>query len=272
MQVREALDRVKEEMGIPNPGMPAKAPGWSSLQRFLRCSEEYRLYYLVKENRGIVDQGTGYQQLGIIVHDFLAEHYRNGPDRVREFKDKLIDLPSHVESFLEAWRIYEGYRDEYMFDWWKKEDVFAVEEWGVLQNPTFLTRVDLIIKLKKNAIPGFAEGYYIVDHKTASKFDYASLNCWYHDVEIITQQMAWYDKIDLKGTIINLVGKQKKQKFERPMVHCMTEKFDWCKEFLKEKIGQMQLYKSTDHYWEKNPQGCVDRKYGVCGFYSTCWG
>lgn len=114
----------------------------------------------------------------------------------------------------------------------------------------------------------------IVTHNTASRFTMDLLQGWHNDGEILGQIMVWKQaKLDkkygkLRGTIVNIVGKQKKPQFERVIVPAQA----WHVREHTQDLQVWALYQQmcrTTGLWPKARNNCVGR-YGMCDLFSHC--
>jgi hypothetical protein len=123
-------------------------------------------------------------------------------------------------------------------------------------------------------VNGFAPGTFILEHKTASRFDDASLDGWVNDGEVIGQAML-YDRMGLadkfgplQGTIVNICGKQKESKFHRSFVAPPT----WQKQ---EHAKDLQLWTAFRQLcvslgdFPRARTNCINR-FGMCGQWDHC--
>lgn len=114
----------------------------------------------------------------------------------------------------------------------------------------------------------------IVTHNTAARFTMDLLQGWHNDGEILGQIMVWKQaKLDkkygkLRGTIVNIVGKQKKPQFERVIVPAQA----WHVREHTQDLQVWALYQQmcrTTGLWPKARNNCVGR-YGMCDLFSHC--
>ena len=114
----------------------------------------------------------------------------------------------------------------------------------------------------------------IVTHNTSARFTMDLLQGWHNDGEILGQIMVWKQaKLDkkygkLRGTIVNIVGKQKKPQFERVIVPAQA----W---HVREHTQDLQLWNlyqqlcRTTNSWPKARNNCIS-KFGMCDLFTHC--
>jgi len=126
----------------------------------------------------------------------------------------------NIDALQDAWRILEAYRLFYIEDYLTP---VAVEYHTVDPKTHESCRYDLIAIAHEGN--GFIEpGACIVEHKTAGRFSSDQLDGWVNDGEVLGQIMLW-ERLklhkrfgELKGVIVNILGKQKEPLFHRTLV------------------------------------------------------
>jgi intein/homing endonuclease len=114
----------------------------------------------------------------------------------------------------------------------------------------------------------------IITHNTASRFTADLLEGWHNDGEILGQIMVWKQaKLDkkygkLRGTIVNIVGKQKIPQFQRVIVPAQRWHVSGHDEDLKVWAALQEMYRATNT-WPKARNNCVHR-YGLCQLFQHC--
>lgn len=268
--INDAVDAAKKSLGYRIRKPVLKAHGWSGFGKFMSCRKKYFYSYVDKADP--IDSGdSSALEVGILVHAFLEIMYLKGD--VEALKIAILNQDCDVVNVLEAWRIYEAYCEEYVVDYLIPK---RVECWVHSEAIPFIGRIDLVAEIA-DPPPGLRPGLYIVDHKTTSRFDSVAREAWYHDGEILGQQMCW-DSLwgskftpPLQGSIINLIGKQKKKpKFERIVIPIRPKRLDELKRDLLGAACGLGDARRTNE-WPKNRSSCVTR-YGKCRFYGECWG
>lgn len=260
-------------------------PAWTSTAVYMSCPEKYRLRYIAKAKG--VDTYKDEKEIGILVHYLLSHYYNktsNYPpqDLIDRFRFDNAD-PMILE---EGWRIFQGYILEYEGDCnWK---VLSNEKTYSSIRENYSATPDLTIEvIQPSLVDGTDEGIYLVDHKTKGRFD-KSISLWRHDGEILGEIMAFLDstKSDLgsedlevaefasnllsrfRGVIINLIGKQKDQRFARVVVPFNEADIDEFRRNLAYWGNQRKLSQITGYY-PRNNTACVTGF--PCDFYTTCW-
>lgn len=221
--------QIFDNAGVPRLGGASGDRGWSSISTFQRCPYLWHMRYNVAPRvRGDVAPLAGPEALevGGTTHTFLALYYQRQidpeyPITPEAMRDGLIAGYANPDYVVESWRLYEAYRVRYA------DDVFrplAVEYRLVDPKTGRSCRYDLVAALDEPH-PGLLPGVYLIDHKTASRFDYATLNQWRNDGELLGQ-WELYEKLKLEkrfgplaGLCANIIGKQKEPKFERVFVN-----------------------------------------------------
>lgn len=248
----------------------ASGRGWSSHATFQRCPYLFKLSYL-EGQRGAPSSAL---TTGSAFHTFLALHYswmidENWPLSPQTAKDMLMTMGADAKAIIEAFRLYEAYADKYANDYLTP---LAMEDWA--QDPDGNTcRYDMIAEVRE-AQPGLMPGVYIVEHKTAARFTADALEGWRNDGEILGQIMIWKRaKLDkkygkLRGTIVNIVGKQKVIQFHRTIVPAQRWHVQQHMEDLKMWSALQQMYAATG-VWPKARANCVT-KFGLCNFFDHC--
>ena len=248
----------------------ASGRGWSSHATFQRCPYLFKLSYL-EGQRGAPLTAL---EVGSLVHTFLALHYTWMLDETLTLtpfvaRDSLLAAGARPQSFIESWRLYEAYADKYQNDYLTP---LAMEDWA--QDPDGNTcRYDMIAEVSEAQL-GVVPGVYIVEHKTAARFTADALEGWRNDGEILGQIMIWKRaKLDkkygkLRGTIVNIVGKQKVIQFHRTIVPAQKWHVTQHMEDLKMWSALQQMYAATG-VWPKARANCVT-KFGLCNFFDHC--
>lgn len=248
----------------------ASGRGWSSHATFQRCPYLFKLQYL-EGQRGTPSTAL---ETGSAFHTFLALHYTWMLDENLQLtpyvaKDMLLSMGADAKAVIEAFRLYEAYADKYQNDYLTP---IEMEAWA--QDPDGNTcRFDMIAEVVE-AQPGVMPGVYIIEHKTAARFTADALEGWRNDGEIFGQIMIWKRaKLDkkygkLRGTIVNIVGKQKIIQFHRTIVPAQKWHVQQHMEDLKMWSALQQMYAATD-VWPKARANCVT-KFGMCSFFDHC--
>lgn len=265
----EAMNEIFAHFKMEKMG-GASGRGWSSHATFQRCPYLFKLTYL-EGQRGAPSAAL---TTGSAFHTFLALHYTWMLDENLQLtpyvaKDMLLSLGADAKAVIEAFRLYEAYADKYQSDYLTP---LAMEDWA--QDPDGNTcRYDLIAEVSE-AQPGIVPGVYIVEHKTAARFTADALEGWRNDGEILGQIMIWKRaKLDkkygkLRGTIVNIVGKQKVIQFHRVIIPAQRWHVQQHMEDLKMSTALQQMYAATDR-WPKFRANCVT-KFGLCSFFDHC--
>ncbi len=120
-------------------------------------------------------------------------------------------------------------------------------------------------------------GTYIVEHKSAGRFDQATLYGWANDGEVLGEA-ALYKALglekrygELQGIIVNILGKQPKNPQQhRTIVRPLQWQLDHHLADLDHWENLIQLSISTRRF-PRSRSGCVGR-YGMCDLFDHCAG
>lgn len=268
-RIDDALEEIFKRHKMDRLG-GASGRGWSSYATFQRCPYLYKVTYIDGE-RGVAAMAL---ETGSAFHTFMALHYlwmldenlSLTPDVCR---DELMNSGARVEAILAGWKCYESYRDHYANDYLYP---LAIEDWAQGHRGN-TCRYDLIAKVVADQ-PGIQAGTWIIEHKTAARFTADLLEGWHNDGEILGQIMVWKQaKLDkkygkLRGTIVNIVGKQKIPQFQRVVVPAQAWHVSGHDDDLKVWAALQEMYRATDT-WPKARNNCVHR-YGLCSLFQHC--
>jgi hypothetical protein len=248
--------------------------GWSSFSTFQRCPYLFKRMY-IDGQRDKEGRPSPALEIGSAFHTFAAVYYQKiitpdyplTPELLHEF---LIDFGVSMQSLMEAWRIWQGYAIEYETDYVVP---LAVEYHIVDPKTKESARFDLIAKVEK-PLPGIVAGTYIVEHKSAGRFDDATIDGWRNDGEVLGQIMLWNRlKLNakfgkLQGVMVNVVGKQKIQKFHRTLVPPQRWQTSQHAKDLQLWQAQRMLSTATGTF-PRARANCIGR-YGKCSQWTHC--
>lgn len=279
-----ALQAIFREHGVPFLGGTSGVEGWSSLSTFQRCPYAWARTYLPELFTWGPPTEFDYMDafhlaVGTLVHVFLAVHYSQkidaayplSADAVKQGCDARSVDPNIVN---EAWRLFSAYRTYYKF-----ETLVPVKVEALYLDPTTKRscRTDsLVIETADDR--GHPAGLYVMDHKTAQRFDDPVLTGWHNDGGIIQQadifastweQQPEYQQLGpLQGVIVNIIGKQKTPEFFRAFVH--PSRFQVEQHRAEAPIWQAQrnLAVATGIF-PRARNGCITR-YGKCSHWEHC--
>lgn len=229
LPIDKALADVFAHYQLPVPGGESKGLGWSGFSMYQRCPYLWKRIYLddLDDTAGPAGGKPPALAVGILIHVLLAVLYKRqlaDPGAwlaldPRTVCDDLLSVNCDASVVNEAWRVFAMYQLAYEQDYIIP---LAVEEHGLDPVTGRSCRWDLIARVEES--PKLVPGTYICEHKSASRFDDATLTGWKGDGEVIGQIDVWKRlKLDktygkLRGVIINLLGKQQTPKFERVIV------------------------------------------------------
>lgn len=272
-----ALLAIFDHYKVPRLGGASGDKGWSSFSTYQKCPYLWKKTYIDhrradEEELGIEPFGRA---VGSVVHTMLAVHYQKKIDKRYPITPEIIREYLHAngcnpEITVESWRLFAPYRLFYKHEFIKP---LATEFHLVDPHTGQSTRYDLICEV----LPGYEgrePGTYICDHKTAQRFDDATLFGWVNDGTIIQQATLWKRLgMDLRfgtltGIIVNLIGKQKVPELHRTFVAPNRWQMDQQTHDLKIWNAQRKLAIVTDTF-PRARQSCLGR-YGKCDLFEHC--
>lgn len=278
--VDEASALIFHAHGMQRLGGASSGRGWSSFSMFQTCPYKWWLRYVAPRRRV---EGTWmvtenpYLAIGSIMHSLLAIYYGlqnpaliNHSDLTPEvFKDELLHHGCNPDYVAEGWRLFVAYRLYYKFE--------IIEPLALeldLKDPRTLEscRFDLLAYFPEDA-PGRLAGTYVVEHKTKTKFTDGALNAWPNDGEVLGQIMLWkrlgLDKRygELRGVIVNIIGRQKEPKFHRTIVSPNAWQIKQHERDLARWEGLMQLALKYNEF-PRARASCAT--YGLCEYFDHC--
>lgn len=277
--VDTALDRIYATHGLPRLGGQSSGRGWSSVGLFQKCryawNRRYRTAPTVLDT--FLAGENPHLALGSIVHGLLAAYYVGmmpGEPYAVVTPAMVIDgLRTHganPELINEGERLFGNYE---LFYRGEAIEPLAVEH--DLRDPRTgsSTRYDLLAYFPDEA-PGRLPGTYIVEHKTASRFDRATLVGWFNDGEILGE-VGHYKRLGLEkrfgplqGVIVNILGKQKDPQLHRTIVAPSLFQLDGHFQDLREFEAEIAMAIATNRF-PRSRRSCVDR-YGLCEYFDHC--
>lgn len=273
--VDEALGEIFDEHQLERLGGASSGRGWSSFSLFQRCPYAWRRRHIDPPVPKLFLTESPGLAIGSLVHAFLALYYTgmmNSPYRALtpEAAYKRLRARANPDFVAEAWRVFTAYAIYY-----KHEQIVPLAVEYDLRDPRTgeSCRYDLVAFFPEDR-PGLLSGTYIIEHKTASRFDWETLNGWQNDGECIGEVALWrrlgLDKRfgPLRGLIVNLLGKQKEPKLHRTMVAPSTWQVEQHLRDLRRWEGLMNLAKSMDSF-PRARNGCVGR-WGACEHWDHC--
>ena len=273
------LGAVYTAHGLPRLGGQSSGRGWSSVGLFQKCRYAWQRRYLnppTPLDRFLLAENP-HLAIGSIVHALLAAYYVG----MIPGHPAAVVTPAAIIAWLrergcnpelvnEGERLFINYELFYRFE---QIEPLAVEY--DLKDPRTgsSTRYDLVAYLPDEA-PGRLPGTYIFEHKTAGRFDYATLNGWFNEGEILGE-VGHYQRLGLakrfgplQGVIVNILGKQQEPKLHRTIVAPSLWQLDGHFEDLRTFEAEINLAISMNHF-PRSRRSCVDR-YGLCEHFEHC--
>lgn len=277
LSIEKAVGQVFEEKGVPRLGGISSGSGWSNVSLFQRCPYAWKRRYIEPLKIEFFGIETEILPLavGILIHTYLAIYYQRMivpgyPITPEDVNQRVRELGCNPEVFLEAWRLFVGYRLFY-----QNENIQPLAVEFDLRDPrtNHSCRYDLIAYFPEER-PGMLPGTYFVEHKSAARFTADVLEGWIGDGEVLGQVDLW-DRLHLdrrfgplRGGVINLLGKQKTAEFHRTIVAPTGWAIDQHRSDLRRWNGLIQLAKSTDSF-PRTRNNCIGR-YGRCSNWTHC--
>jgi hypothetical protein len=273
--VDEATVEIFAKYAMPRLG-GASGKGWSRVSTLQKCPYLFNIRYVAPKDENVPSARTsGSLVTGSVYHSFLALGYmglmvRDLPLTPMKLRDELLGAGVDAECVSEAWRLYFAYCANYENDYLQP---LAVEQLAKDDSDETSCRYDLIAMVKDHPW-GIPDGIYNVEHKTAARFDSATLDGWFSDGEILGQMRLWtrvgFDQKygPLHGAIVNLVSKTKIPKFERIVVPYSAFQIRQHSADLKSMDSLEEIYRSTG-VWPRFRASCVGR-YGKCELFEHC--
>lgn len=276
--MNKALDAVFEQLGLPPSFTGATAAGWSRLSTLQKCPYLFKKTFVdpPKEGHGVVEAHP--LRVGSCLHALLALRDDNriqppgGCDdvvTVDMLYQALLDHPlTPLDALNEAWRLYNAYDAQYETDYLEP---LAVEYPGDAHGLS--CRFDIIAHIQADVL-GYPKGTFIIERKSTSKFDLASLEGWRNDGEVLGQMYVYREAGleerfgPLQGVIIDLIGKQKVPQFRRILLPVQVWQIDAHARDVGKWRALEQLYHASD-MWPRSRASCVHR-YGLCNLFTHC--
>lgn len=272
----EALEELFLREGLVRLGGKSTGSGWSNVSLFQRCRYAWKRRYFTKPNeRRFLAGEIIPMAIGTLVHTYLALYYQLmllpsyplTPDIVNQWVRECGCSP---EIFGEAWRLFSSYRLYYKTE---KIEPIAIEMDLVDPRTNDSCRYDLLAYFPDEK-PGRLPGTYIMEHKTASRFDQNTIEGWLGDGEILGQVDLWerlhldrrYGK--LRGVLVNLLGKQKVPQYHRTLAAPSAFAIEQHRKDLRHWNAEIKLATVTGVF-PRSRGNCIHR-YGRCENWDHC--
>lgn len=271
--VDEVLEGIFADANLARLGGVSTGRGWSSFSVFQRCPYAWRRKYVQKIKPTFLVESPSLA-IGTLVHTFLAVYYtcmvdKSYPLTAESIYDKL-KVTCNPEFVDKSWQMFTCYRLFY-----QNEVITPLAVEYDLKDPRTgeSCRYDLIAYFPES-IAGRPAGTYLLEHKTASRFDADALEGWANDGEVIGEVALWkrlgldFRFGKLQGVVVNLLGKHKEPQFHRTLVAPESWQIDAHLDDLRRWEGLIQLARSSDNF-PRSRNGCIGR-YGRCDYFDHC--
>lgn len=270
-----ALQQIFESVGRPRLGGVSSGSGWSSYRAFQLCPYYWKRRYLDPLPPSFIPPAEPpARAIGSVIHAFLAVYYTRMiepgyPLTPEDLKQKLL-LKTNPDYVHEGWRVFASYAIYY-----QHEEIWPLAVEYDLKDPRTKEscRFDLIAHFPQ-AHGDRPAGTFNVEHKSSQRFDDQTLNGWANDGEVLGQMMLWkrlgLDKRfgELKGTIVNILGRQKDPQFHRTYVAAETWQDHQHASDLKKWEAQIHLAVVSGSF-ARSRANCINR-YGKCDLFDHC--
>jgi hypothetical protein len=270
----EVIADFFREHGLEKLGGQSSGRGWSSFALYQRCPYAWKRRYIDQVRSPLWIESPSLA-IGSLVHALLALYYGNMTESAYahltpEMLFEYARSRANTEFVNEAWRLFTAYELYY-----RHEQIIPLAIEHDVHDPRTheSCRYDLVAFFPED-LPGRRSGTYIVESKTAARFDYETLNGWQNDGECLGEVALWkrlgLDKRfgELRGLMVNIIGKQKEPKMHRTVIAPSTWQIDQHLKDLKRWEGLMNLARSTEVF-PRARGGCINR-YGMCGEWDHC--
>lgn len=275
--IEKALPRLFEEQGLERLGGRSTGSGWSSVSSFQKCPYYWFRRYLkplVVENFGVSSEIVPLA-IGSLVHTYLALYYQrmivpNYPLTPEMVNQRVREWGCDPKIFEESWRLFTGYRLFY-----KLEVIQPLAVEFDLRDPRTndSCRYDVIVYFPEER-PGLLPGTYVLEHKTAARFDANTLEGWHGDGEVLGQVLHW-ERLGLhrrfgplRGVIVNLLGKQKVAEFHRTIVAPTSFTVETHRRDLRNWNARIDHAKAIGDF-PRSRNNCI-RGYSRCDLWTHC--
>lgn len=276
--VEDVLTEIFAEHGLQRLGGVSSGRGWSSFAVWQRCPMAYKKRYLEPRpsSDGFGNIEPPARAIGTVIHALLAVYYQRmitpdyplTPGIVHE---KMMQR-ANPTLVKEAWRVFQQYALFYQME---NIQPLAVELDLIDPRTRESCRFDLVAFFPETTHDRLA-GTYVLEHKSASRFDDDTLNGWVNDGEVLGQVMLW-ERLGLskrygplRGVIVNILGKQQEPRFHRTTVSPSSLMLDQHRDDLKKHEAMIHLAKSTNTF-PRSRGNCISR-YGKCDYWYSCAG
>ncbi len=272
-----ALRDVFAGYGVPFLGGTSGERGWSSISTYAKCPYLWSKSTMKRAGTsGSAKAGSQGISEGSLIHALLAVHYQKLIDPAYPVDPitlhaQLTAARVHPEWLETAWRVFQAYLRYYAND---VIEPIAVEHLVTDPRSGRTCRIDLIFRVSSsNGV--FVPGTYLCDHKSAKAF-YAHTMEWRNDGTILTQLDLW-DAChlgkrfgELRGAVVNLLGKQLEPKFERIIVPPVARVLRDHRRHMPIWIAKMEMDRALGVF-PRNRANCISQ-YGKCELFDHCAG
>lgn len=267
----DVLHAIFREHKVEFLGGTSGERGWSSISTYAKCP--YLWAQTVGKKTKLTTEGI---QVGSILHALLAVYYQKMIDAAYPLEPiylyaQLNERKVNPAYVAEAWRVFQAYLDHYADD---VIEPLAVEHF--LRDPRSgrTCRIDLIFRVTRDGNL-LAPGTYLADHKSMKIFYATSLE-WRNDGTILTQLDLWHalglNKRfgELRGAVVNILGKQKEPRFERVPVPAVPRVLRDHRRHMPIWVAKLELDRAAGLF-PRNRASCITQ-YGKCSQFDHCAG
>jgi len=277
-----AVNDLFDAHGLPRLGGASGDSGWSAYSTLQKCPYLYKRKYIDKRpdpyapaESDDTKNSAPALEIGSMVHLYLACFYQlqiddKYPLTANLCHEYFCERGVNPESTEMAKKVYDGYLVEYADEPLRP---LAVEYLNVDPHTKSSCRYDLIVEVTEHTT-NYPKGVYNMDHKIMSKADYATMNGWFNNGEIIGQMMLYQkNRLDLRfgplaGSLINLGFKTKVPKFHRVYVPVKEWQLEAHAKDLAYWSAQRSTYRSLG-VWPRARNSC-QAVYGLCSEFDWC--
>jgi hypothetical protein len=265
------IAKWEKAQGLPVTERGPSKYGWSSVSVYQTCPH----LFANKERRKSIPYtgpGADKREVGNLFHWLCELRYMPGSTvqwvDTLPIKDALLMLGAMPSVVEEAFRVFDGYQAHYGAESYIKP--LAIEGERLAPTVGMTTRVDLVAEFHGH--PTISDGVYFMDHKTTSQMTAEIQKRWSRDGQVLTALHAGIYGVppvaDFRGVIVNIVGKQKVQKFHRAVILPDDKRLQDFQSEMEYWNAQINLSKATGIF--RRERASCSGKYGLCDLFEEC--